>query len=32
MFNFIFIYTLRFFKAGKEMFYYNEKDRNEVNC
>ncbi len=21
-----------FFKAGKEMFHYNEKDRNEVNC
>ena len=32
MFNLTLIYTLRFFKAGKEMFHYNEKDRNEVNC
>lgn len=32
MFNFIFIYMLCFFKVGKEMFYYNEKDWNEVNC
>ncbi len=29
MFNLTLIYTLRFFKAGKEMFHYNEKDRNE---
>lgn len=25
MFNLTLIYTLRFFKAGKEMFHYNEK-------
>lgn len=25
-------FTRYAFKAGKEMFHYNEKDRNEVNC
>lgn len=33
MFNLTLIYTLRFFKAGKEMFHYNEKDRYRLaNC
>lgn len=30
-FSLTLIHTLRFFKAGKEMFHDDEKDRHEVN-